>query len=109
MAPEYTNSPVLVLGGKLDQVRRVAAEYIPRKSFRSNAHAHIATGLTRLIHLTMSLLGILRMCFYPILVALVLIHTRRVWPFHQLTDGERAATKVGMNVHPTLRALRPLT
>ncbi|KAJ7350323.1 HAD hydrolase [Mycena albidolilacea] len=60
MAPEYMNSPVLVLGGKLDQVRRVAADYGFNQAYTSHD---------------------------------VLAWNPSVWPFHQLTDGERAATK----------------
>ncbi|KAF8170279.1 HAD-like domain-containing protein [Mycena galopus ATCC 62051] len=60
MAPQYTNTPVLVLGGKLGQVREVAASYGFNKAYTSHD---------------------------------VLAWNPSVWPFHQLTDTERAATK----------------
>ncbi|KAJ6497823.1 HAD-like domain-containing protein [Mycena sanguinolenta] len=59
-APKYTDTPVLVLGGKLDQVREVAANYGFNKAYTSHD---------------------------------VLAWNPSVWPFHQLTDAERVATK----------------
>ncbi|KAF7375935.1 Fungal-trans domain-containing protein [Mycena sanguinolenta] len=59
-APKYIDTPVLVLGGKLDQVRKVAANYGFNRAYTSHD---------------------------------VLAWNPSVWPFHQLTDTERAATK----------------
>ncbi|KAJ7251849.1 HAD-like domain-containing protein [Mycena haematopus] len=60
MAPKYTDTPVLVLGGKLEQVREVAANYGFNKAYTSHD---------------------------------ALAWNPSVWPFHQLTDTERAATQ----------------
>ncbi|KAJ7078847.1 HAD-like domain-containing protein [Mycena belliarum] len=60
MSYKYTNTPVLVLGGKRDQVRQVAADYGFKKAYTSHD---------------------------------VLAWNSSVWPFHQLSASETAATK----------------
>ncbi|KAK7057445.1 HAD-like domain-containing protein [Favolaschia claudopus] len=60
MAHKFANEPVLVLGGKFDQVRRAAQNYGFNKAYTTHD---------------------------------VLNWNPSVWPFHQLTDRERAATQ----------------
>ncbi|KAH6914224.1 HAD-like domain-containing protein [Coprinopsis sp. MPI-PUGE-AT-0042] len=60
-AREYADKPVLVLGGKLDKVRKVAESYGFQKVYTSLD---------------------------------ILAWNPAVWPFHQLTEAERAATKI---------------
>ncbi|KAJ7497059.1 HAD-like domain-containing protein [Mycena latifolia] len=65
LSHKYTNTPVLVLGGKLDRVRQVATEYGFKKAYTSHD---------------------------------VLAWNPSVWPFHQLSVSEAAATKVQLSL-----------